>query len=64
MGTNDGIIIAAIIATHMLRNDAAAPGQVCPGMRIQSIDRVQPPGMLISPIVDIDAHQRTVTAAE
>ena len=28
MGIRDGIIIAAIIATHMLRNDAAALGQV------------------------------------
>jgi hypothetical protein len=28
-------IIATIITTHMPRNDAAAPGYVCPGIRIQ-----------------------------
>src|SRR3970040_794378 len=33
MGTNDGSIIATIITTHMPRNDAAAPGHVCPGIR-------------------------------
>jgi hypothetical protein len=63
MGANDGSIIDTIIATHMPRNEAAAPGQLCPGIRIQTIDIVQPPGILISPIVDMDAHQRTVTAA-
>jgi hypothetical protein len=63
MGANDGSIIEAIIATHMPRNEAAALGQLCPGMRIQTIDIVQPPGILISPIVDMDAHQTTVTAA-
>jgi hypothetical protein len=47
----------------MPRNEAAAPGQLCPGIRIQSIDIVQPPGILISPIVDMDPHQKTVTAA-
>src|SRR5580692_3749760 len=63
MGANDGSIIDTIIATHMPRNEAAAPGQLCSGIRIQSIDIVQPPGILISPIVDMDAHPRTVTAA-
>src|SRR5580698_616622 len=63
MGANDGSIIDTIITTHMPRNEAAAPGQLCSGIRIQSIDIVQPPGILISPIVDMDAHQRTVTAA-
>jgi hypothetical protein len=38
MGTKDGIIIAAIIANHMPRNAAAAPGQVCPGIRIDGMD--------------------------
>src|ERR1700738_5235313 len=47
----------------MPRNDAAAPGQVCPGIRIHAIDIVQPPGIGISPIADMDAHQTIVTAA-
>src|SRR6516165_6662564 len=47
----------------MPRNDAAAPGHVCPGIRIHAIDIVQPPGIGISPIADIDAHQKIVTAA-
>ncbi len=63
MGTKDGSIIATIIATHMPRNDAAAPGHVCPGIRIHAIDIVQPPGIAISPIADMDAHQTIVTAA-
>src|ERR1700730_7406968 len=46
----------------MPRNDAAAPGHVCPGIRIHAIDIVQPPGIGISPIDDIDAHQWIVTA--
>ena len=56
-------LIATIITTHMPRNDAAAPGQVCPGIRIHAIDIVQPPGIGISPIADMDAHQTIVTAA-
>src|SRR5207247_2312718 len=63
MGTKDGSIIATIITTHMPRNDAAAPGHVCPGSRIPAIDIVQPPGIGISPIADMDAHQTIVTAA-
>src|SRR5205814_574701 len=63
MGTSDGSIIATIITTHMPRNDATAPGHVCPGIRIHAIDIVQPPGIGIPPIVDIDAHQTIVTAA-
>src|SRR5258706_518159 len=50
----------------MPRNDAAAPGHVCPGMRIHAIDIVQPPGIgisPISPIADIDVRQTIVTAA-
>src|SRR5437763_244149 len=46
----------------MPRNDAAAPNHVCPGIRIQAIDMVQPPGMRISAI-DIDAHQPIVPVA-
>ena len=63
MGTKDGSIIATIITTHMPRNDAAAPGHVCPGIRIHAIDIVQPPGIGIPPIADMDAHQTIVTAA-
>src|SRR6059036_2654112 len=63
MGTKHGSIIATIITTHMPRNDAAAPGHVCPGIRIHAIDIVQPPGIGISPIADMDAHQTIVTAA-
>jgi hypothetical protein len=47
----------------MPRNDAAAPGHVCPGIRIQAIDIVQPPGIGISPIADMDPHQTIVAAA-
>jgi hypothetical protein len=32
-------------------------------MRIHAIDIVQPPGIGISPIADMDAHQTIVTAA-
>ena len=49
--------------THMPRNDAAAPDHVCPGIRIHAIDIVQPPGIGISPIADMDAHQTIVIAA-
>ena len=59
MGTSEGIIIATIITTHMPRNDAAAPGHVCPGIRIHAIDIVQPPGIGISPIADMDAQFTT-----
>src|SRR5438477_12845538 len=62
MGTKDGSIIATIITTHMPRNDAAAPGHVCPGIRVHAIDIVQPPGIGIAPIADMDAHQTIVTA--
>src|SRR6266478_4182251 len=63
MGTKDGSIIATIITTHIPRNDAAVPGHVCPGIRIHAIDIVQPPGIGIPPIADMDAHQTIVTAA-
>src|SRR3989449_11238985 len=46
----------------MPRNDAAAPDHVCPA-GIHAIDIVQPPGIAISPIADMDAHQTIVTAA-
>src|SRR5262249_38703722 len=63
MGTKDGSFIATIITTHMPRNDAAAPGHVCPGIRIHAIDTVQPPGIGIPSIADMDLHQTIVTAA-
>src|SRR4051794_17354493 len=63
MGTRDGSIIATIITTHMPRNDAAAPGHVCCGIRIHAIDIVQPPGIGIPPVAGMDAHQTIVTAA-
>src|SRR5213596_1682266 len=63
MGTKDGSFIATIITTHMPRNDAAAPGHVCSGIRIHAIGIVQPPGIGISPIADMDAHQTIVIAA-
>src|SRR5882724_6796269 len=63
MGAKDGSIIATIITAHMPRNDAAAPAHVCPGIRIHAIDIVQPPGIGISPIADMDPHQTIVTAA-
>src|SRR5512135_2175809 len=63
MGTRDGSIIAAIITDHMPRNDAAAPAHVRPGIRIHAIDIVQPPGMRIPPIADMDPPHTTVTAA-
>ncbi|GFE82647.1 hypothetical protein GCM10011487_46470 [Steroidobacter agaridevorans] len=45
----------------MPTNVTVAPVQVCPGIRIQAIDMVQPPGMDIPPMPDMDAHQTTVT---
>jgi hypothetical protein len=62
IGTKDDSIIATIITTHMRRNDAAAPGQVCPGVR-HALDIVQPPGIGIRSIADMAAHQTIVTAA-
>src|SRR5215831_5722158 len=63
MGTSDGSIIATIITSHMPTNDAAAPNHVCPGIRIHAIDIVQPPGIGIPPIADMEVHQTIVTAA-
>lgn len=52
MGTNDGSIMASIINVHMAMNEAAAPAQVCPGIFIQVMDMVQPPGMGMPPDMD------------
>src|ERR1700721_3147096 len=62
MGTKDGSIMATIMTVHMPRKDAEAPVHVCPGIRIHAIDRVQPPGIGISLIADMDSHQWIVTA--
>jgi hypothetical protein len=35
--------------THMPKNEDVTPAHVCPGMRIQVIDIVQPPGIGIPP---------------
>jgi hypothetical protein len=58
-----GSIIAIVITNHMTRNDAAAPVHVCPGIRMYAVDIVQPPGIVIWPIADIDSHQEIVIAA-
>src|SRR5262245_53992363 len=47
----------------MPRKVAAAPSHVCPGIRIHAIDIVQPPGIGIPAIPDIDAHDAIVSAA-
>src|SRR5262245_1279249 len=44
-------------------NAAAAAGHVCSCIRIHVIDIVQPPGIGISPIADMDAHETIVAAA-
>ena len=51
-----------VITTHMPRKDAAASSHVCQGISIQVMDMVQPPGIGISPIADIDPHQTIVSA--
>src|SRR4029434_2471244 len=55
--------MATIITIHMPRNDAAVVGHISLGIRIHAIDIVQPPGIGISPIADMDVHQTIVTAA-
>jgi hypothetical protein len=39
-------------------------GQLWPGIRIHTVDIAHPPGIDISPIADIDAHQTIVPAAQ
>src|SRR2546427_6619666 len=41
---------------------AAALAHVCPHIGIHAMDSVQPPGIGISPMSDMDRHQATVTA--
>src|SRR5690349_8875059 len=47
----------------MPTKEAAAPAHVCPHIGSHAIDSVQPPGIGISPMPDIDRHPATVTAA-
>jgi hypothetical protein len=47
----------------MPRNDAAALDHVSPGIRSHAIDIVQPPGICICFIADMEAHQKIVNAA-
>jgi hypothetical protein len=63
MGSNEGSIIGTIITIHMARNEAAAPDQVCPGIRIHAIDIVQPPGIAVPRIADVDGQHAIVNAA-
>src|SRR5215831_8936306 len=55
--------MAIIITSHMAVNVAAAPAQVCPGMRIQAMDMLQPPGISMPGMDDMDPHQASVSAA-
>ncbi|HEX3122567.1 MAG TPA: hypothetical protein VHQ21_04635 [Rhodanobacteraceae bacterium] len=50
------------MTSHMPRNIVATPGQVWPGIRIHIIDMVQPPGIGMSCIADIELHHLIVTA--
>ncbi|BDU21081.1 hypothetical protein DYGSA30_25380 [Dyella sp. GSA-30] len=59
---SDGSIIAAIIAVHIPRNDAASAGQPCPLIGIHVIDIVHSPGIGIVPMPDIAVHPAIVTA--
>ena len=43
-------------------NESVASGHVWPGIRIHVIDIVQPPGIDIPPIDDMDEHHAIVTA--
>src|SRR5215213_1391621 len=51
------------MTTHIARKDTAAGTHVCPDTRIHPIDTVQPPGIGIPPIPDMDVDQPIVTAA-
>jgi hypothetical protein len=62
-GMSDGSIIATIITTHMLTNDVIPPNHDWSGITIHMCDIVQPPGIHIEPIVDIDADVAIVIAA-
>jgi len=53
--------MASIIAVHIAKKDVDAAAELWPGMRIQVMDIVQPPGMTMPP--DMDEHQQIVPAA-
>src|SRR5262245_3721759 len=55
--------MATIITVHMPRNETAADSHVWPGIRIHVIDIVQPPGIGIPPIADMEVPQTIVTTA-
>jgi hypothetical protein len=44
--------------------EAAAPAHVCPAIGLHAIDIVQPPGISISPVADIEVHQMVVTTVQ
>jgi len=48
----------------MPTNEAVAPARVGPGIRTHPIDIVQPPGIGISPVADMELHQTVVTATQ
>ncbi|MGY6256200.1 hypothetical protein ACXIVK_22305 [Paraburkholderia caledonica] len=52
------------MTTHIPTNLAATPGHVRPHMGIHVIDMAQPPGMGMSPMVDMDPQATTVAAAQ
>src|SRR5262245_35226420 len=62
MAVSAGSIMATIISAHIPRNEPAASSGPCPGIRIQAMDMVQPPGMGMPPS-DIEAQRRMVPAA-
>ncbi|MGA2245626.1 MAG: hypothetical protein ABSH48_11545 [Verrucomicrobiota bacterium] len=52
VGSADGSIMATIMASHISRNIAADIVQDCPGIRIQVMDMIQPPGIPIPPDIE------------
>jgi hypothetical protein len=59
----DGTIIATIMTVHMPTKDAVAANHDCPGISIHMCDIVQPPGISIPPMADMEAHVAIVIAA-
>ena len=51
------------MTSHIAVNDVVASIQPCPGIPIHVIDIVQPPGICISGMPDMDVHQMIVKAA-
>jgi hypothetical protein len=50
VGVTDGSIMAAIITTHITRNEITAAAHVSSDRRTHAIDIVQPPGIGIEPM--------------